>query len=434
LDDLTPELLLDERGLTAASGFYPTWVNQGTAAGTITAGVGARPAEGSTINGLPAPSFDGDDDLMTAPGLGSAYATLTEFEGFLVVNLPSLRAEGSPHYESDCLIATSNPAPLIVYATPDGAFLGIGSPWTTSTRGAVLYADSVPRIISFRMHDGNIYVRVDYDNETVIESGPCSTLASVFYLMCNYSTVFRTPGTMAMAFLKKAALTPIERSAALRFISQKYGTCSYVGAKEICFMGDSITACSQPLGAQWRKRVSENYAARVDNIKFYRPSGFGAGANLAFPEDRCWAGGGYTVATMRTSFTTFGLGVRYKPDIIAIMLGTNDIQAGSSAATLATAYAAMLVDINARIPGVKLVVQHLTPRGDGSNSVVTSFNALIPGIVADAAALGMNIIEDSTFATLSGVAYMDEVHPALVSGDLIGDAMEPRTRIWAGVV
>lgn len=65
--------LIDERGLTSSGGFYDAWANQGSVATSWTASLTLRPAVGRTINGFPAPDFDGSNDEMNTTATSRSF-------------------------------------------------------------------------------------------------------------------------------------------------------------------------------------------------------------------------------------------------------------------------------------------------------------------------------------------------------------------------
>lgn len=208
--------------------------------------------------------------------------------------------------------------------------------------------------------------------------------------------------------------------------------------KEVAFNGDSLAACSVVGGAQWRARVETLFRAEAatDDRYWYMANGPYSPSSTPFTNDYTFAAGGSTIANMQADWAVAArqIGVRYFPDVMPILIGTNDIAAGATAAAVATSYRAALNDLRTRSPNTKAIAMKLIPRNDAFNSVVTTYNATEhDAMVAAAQGDGCNVLSDDTFATLGGYTYLDGVHVAAVDGDRMGDAIYPQLKTWCGV-
>ena len=112
------------------------------------------------------------------------------------------------------------------------------------------------------------------------------------------------------------------------------------------------------------------------------------------------------------------------PNIILLMIGTNDLFARDTA-NMATRLEALLDKIVQGAPNALIVLAQLTPLGH-SDANLTAYNAKIPGIVQARAAKGQHIIgvdmsklptsqlADGTHPTDQGYAYMANIwYPAI---------------------
>jgi lysophospholipase L1-like esterase len=203
---------------------------------------------------------------------------------------------------------------------------------------------------------------------------------------------------------------------------------------DVMWIGDSITAAGTATFARWRKIVQDLANARAEN-QWYNPVGPLASAATAWDLDKSLSQNGATTATVNGWLTTYSMPAGYSPDIIPILIGTNDIGVdGDTNATLATQMGTMIDNIAAAFPNALLVLQKLLPRSDGSGAQVTDWNANHhAGVVTAAQGRSVNIISDDTIATLPGVTYVDSVHPNVAAEAAIGAAMETALRGWAGV-
>ena len=203
---------------------------------------------------------------------------------------------------------------------------------------------------------------------------------------------------------------------------------------DVMWIGDSITAAGTATFARWRKIVQDLANAR-DEAQWYNPVGPLASAATAWDLDKSLSQNGATTATVNGWLTTYSMPAGYSPDIIPILIGTNDIGVdGDTNATLATQVGTMIDNIAAAFPNALLVLQKLLPRSDGSGAQVTDWNANYhDDVVTAAQGRSVNIISDDTIATLPGVTYVDSVHPNVAAEAAIGAAMEAALRGWAGI-
>jgi lysophospholipase L1-like esterase len=121
------------------------------------------------------------------------------------------------------------------------------------------------------------------------------------------------------------------------------------------------------------------------------------------------------------------------PNIILLMIGTNDLFA-RDAANMATRLEVLLDKIAQNAPNALIVLAQITPLGH-SDPNLTAYNAKIPGIVQSHAAKGQHIIgvdmsklptsdlADGTHPTDQGYAYMANIWYAAIK-DLLTDGVE----------
>jgi hypothetical protein len=116
------------------------------------------------------------------------------------------------------------------------------------------------------------------------------------------------------------------------------------------------------------------------------------------------------------------------PNIILLMIGTNDLFARDTA-NMATRLEVLLDKIAQNAPNALIVLAQLTPLGHDDPNL-TAYNAKIPGIVQSHAAKGQHIIgvdmsklptsqlADGTHPTDQGYAYMANIWYAAIKGVL----------------
>ncbi|HYP07667.1 MAG TPA: SGNH/GDSL hydrolase family protein, partial [Bryobacteraceae bacterium] len=101
---------------------------------------------------------------------------------------------------------------------------------------------------------------------------------------------------------------------------------------------------------------------------------------------------------------------RYKPDVVLLMTGSNDIESGDSPAQLRSEMRQLLDTIAAHRPNAKIFVSTLTPLASDQpgSSLIPSANREIKAAVAEAARKGQNVELVQPKLSLSDLA--DGVH------------------------
>jgi hypothetical protein len=121
-----------------------------------------------------------------------------------------------------------------------------------------------------------------------------------------------------------------------------------------------------------------------------------------------WGAGGISSLVPTPAFTTL-------PDIVLLMIGTNDVYASSGQSTMTNRLAALLDKILSTAPDALLVVAKITPltTGGGYRDIIKTYNDAIPGLVQTRAAAGKHIVVvdmNSNFNTQT-MLNSDGIHP-----------------------
>lgn len=101
----------------------------------------------------------------------------------------------------------------------------------------------------------------------------------------------------------------------------------------------------------------------------------------------------------------------YKPNIVLLHIGTNDLDQGASATEMQTNLKKLITDIFAADPNTHVIVSTLIVTSIGEKATWTSYNAAIPGIVAEFKAQGKNISSVDMSNTLTLSDLEDGAHP-----------------------
>jgi lysophospholipase L1-like esterase len=190
-------------------------------------------------------------------------------------------------------------------------------------------------------------------------------------------------------------------------------------------LGDSITegCCTAPMGG-YRIELFHQALSKGKNITFVGSATNGPSTvdGKTFPQHH-EGHGGYTIDTgtghsgISGQITDNALS-SYKPHIVLLMIGTNDINGNVDTANAPTRLAALIDDITTRAPSALLVVSSIIPsKSDGTNTNFQKYNAAIPGLVETRAKAGKHIVFLDNYKVFSQnasykTAWMaDNLHP-----------------------
>lgn len=433
LDVLSPELLLDERGQTIATG-VSSWANQGTAGGAATQGTGANQPAQTTINGHACPNFDGTNDSLTTTVPASDFATTTEYEILTVVKVDTLSgsvpAAASAWYNDRSIFQSATPgnAAIGLVSTRYGVAAGKGtSPWDRSMVGPA-YNDGLPHIVSQRYVGGNLITSIDGGPERSKAATTSTPLGGFLNIGVNYGGAAPFDGQIATLFARKTVLTTEERAAAIAYLANKYGVATSGKQVDVSCHGDSIVW--QNGSAAYRQRL----ATVLGSTNGYRATGALRGV-AAYAQNMVTAGNGYTVSSLRTLHSTSGLGTLWGADIHWVCIGTNDLANGASCATLRTRWLLLASDFRTLQPNALVVMSLIMPREDdtgGAVAKVAEWNAdWAEPVMDECIALGNRMVL-STAMTLPGITRTDGLHPddTPTNANILGDGLAAEYPAW----
>lgn len=133
---------------------------------------------------------------------------------------------------------------------------------------------------------------------------------------------------------------------------------------------------------------------------------------------------GWRIPQVKDGIDANGWLETYKPDIILLHIGTNDIHEGDAAAAPGN-LSALLDDILARLPHTHIIVAQIIPFRRGPDRDHESYNAAIPGI---AAAKGPRVSVVDMQNILTRDDYVDGLHPNASGYDKMARAWEGAIR------
>jgi lysophospholipase L1-like esterase len=114
----------------------------------------------------------------------------------------------------------------------------------------------------------------------------------------------------------------------------------------------------------------------------------------------------------------------YKPDIILLHIGTNDIHEGDAAAAPGN-LSALLDDILARLPQTHVIVAQIIPFRRGPDPAHQSYNGAISGIAASKGSR-VSVVDMQNILTRND--YVDGMHPNASGYDKMAHAWERAIR------
>lgn len=175
-------------------------------------------------------------------------------------------------------------------------------------------------------------------------------------------------------------------------------------------LGDSLTSGTTVVGG-YRNKLYDLLTAAGYNVDFVGTQT--DAANPGLPDGDHQGMGGYRIDQLQSGVPTW-LDEIADPDVILLMIGTNDFSAGFNTATAQTRLACLVEDIAAKRPHAKIILSNLLLRTDnaGLEALQSVYNAAIPGIVADQVALGRQVSFLDMHAALQPGDFEEGVHPS----------------------
>lgn len=213
-------------------------------------------------------------------------------------------------------------------------------------------------------------------------------------------------------------------------------------ALKIMPLGDSNTSGTYYARGAYRLQLWKDFGSDINQIEFVGSTGYPLPAELGSK----WHEGhsGYTIAAATvgagniTDNIARWLGPTMNPDIILMMIGTNDINYQfrvTEAPARLDHLISLISDLNTGLkPNAYLVVASLPPINDAINNFrstptdysandrVNAFNATLPSIIAQHQALGERVYFADVNSALTTADIFDGLHPTATGYDKIGDA------------
>ena len=185
-------------------------------------------------------------------------------------------------------------------------------------------------------------------------------------------------------------------------------------------LGDSITfGFGSTTGGGYRVDLFSKAVAAGKSITFVgsQSSGPATVSGKAFPP-RNEGHSGYTIDD---SASTKGISplvdqaiATYKPNIVLLMIGTNDMHYALDTANAPTRLGRLIDRITTDAPGALVVVATIIPANGAQNALGQTYNAAIPAIVQQRAQQGKHVVMVDMFSAIkiwSFAMFTDSEHP-----------------------
>lgn len=192
-------------------------------------------------------------------------------------------------------------------------------------------------------------------------------------------------------------------------------------------LGDSLTSgvSTYPVNGAYRNRLYTLLSNAGYNVDFVGT--FSDASNPSLPDINHQGQGSARIDQIQANIAGWLNSVE-DPDVVTLMIGTNDFWQNYDVANAQTRLSNLIGDIATRRPFAKIVVATLPLRTDNPSieAQQVAYNSAIPGIVAQQVALGRQVTYVDIHASLSsGDINGDGVHPSQAGFDKIADAWYP---------
>jgi lysophospholipase L1-like esterase len=206
--------------------------------------------------------------------------------------------------------------------------------------------------------------------------------------------------------------------------------CPASGACKIMPFGDSITQGFNVAGG-YRAPLFHLALAANRNITFVGSANdFSVPTvdGMAFPKNH-EGHGGYTIEGSNgiAQFVSTSI-PNFKPNIITLMIGTNDINGNNNVADAPNRLGKLLDAIFMRDANILVILAQMVPTGsDGTNNAVKTYNAAMPNLVSTRVSKGQHIVLVDMYTAFTNNANYkqallgDNLHPNQTGYNLMAD-------------
>jgi lysophospholipase L1-like esterase len=206
--------------------------------------------------------------------------------------------------------------------------------------------------------------------------------------------------------------------------------CPATGSCKIMPFGDSITQGFNVAGGYRAPLFHLALAAQHDITFVGSASDYSVPMvdGVTFPRNH-EGHGGYTIEGNNgiAQFVSTSI-PSYKPNIITLMIGTNDINGNVNVSDAPNRLGKLLDSIFMRDPNILVIVAQIVPsRTDGTNNAIKTYNAAIPNLVSTRVSNGQHVVLVDMYGGFTGDAnykqslLADNLHPNQAGYNLMAD-------------
>lgn len=206
--------------------------------------------------------------------------------------------------------------------------------------------------------------------------------------------------------------------------------CPASGACKIMPFGDSITQGFN-VGGGYRAPLFHLALAANRNITFVGSANdysVPTVDGMAFPKNH-EGHGGYTIEGNNGIAQFVGTSIpNFKPNIVTLMIGTNDINGNNNVADAPNRLGKLLDAIFMRDANILVILAQMVPTGsDGTNNAVKTYNAAMPNLVSTRVSKGQHIVLVDMYTAFTNNANYkqallgDNLHPNQTGYNLMAD-------------
>ena len=206
--------------------------------------------------------------------------------------------------------------------------------------------------------------------------------------------------------------------------------CPQSGACKIMPFGDSITQGFNVAGGYRAPLFHLALAANRDITFVGSASDYSVPTvdGMAFPKNH-EGHGGYTIEGNNGIAQFVNTSIpSYSPDIITLMIGTNDINGNNNLSDAPNRLGKLLDSIFMRDANILVILAQIVPtRSDGTNNAVKTYNAAMPNLVSTRVAKGQHVVLVDMYTAFTDDAnykqslFADNLHPNQAGYDLMAD-------------
>jgi lysophospholipase L1-like esterase len=206
--------------------------------------------------------------------------------------------------------------------------------------------------------------------------------------------------------------------------------CPATGSCKIMPFGDSITQGYNVAGGYRAPLFHLALAGKRDITFVGSASDYSVPMvdGVTFPKNH-EGHGGYTIEGNNGIAQFVGTSIpSYKPNIITLMIGTNDINGNNNVADAPNRLGKLLDAIAMRDANILVILAQIVPtQSDGTNNTIKTYNAAMPNLVSTRAAKGQHIVLVDMYGAFTKNAnykqsyFGDNLHPNQTGYNLMAD-------------